>query len=119
LIVEVEHPELQPTRFARRDRRQAVNVDTVLFAAGIVTAIYDGTLPYPKRYPLVVYLWRAETHDAPRPEGLRKRTRARHPTYAESRDRTVAIRKATSWGRLPRTVNDEYALASRRRASCS
>lgn len=94
LIVEIVHPELQPTRFARRG---TVDVDEALFAAGFVTATHDGALSYPKRYPLSVYVWRADTHDAPRPEELRRKTRARHPTYAECRDRTVALRKAAVW----------------------
>jgi hypothetical protein len=108
LIVEVIHPELRPTRFARRT--DAPDIDAMLFTAGIATAAHDKSLPYPARYPLIVFSWRAEAYDAPRPEvtglpgptpGLKK-TRARLPTYAESRDRATAIRKATSWGRLPR-----------------
>lgn len=99
LIIEIVHPELQPTRFAQRNR--IVDVDAVLFAAGFVTATHDETLPYPKRYPLVVYVWRAEAHDAPRPERLPRKTRARHPTYVEARDRSMALRKSAAWG-VPR-----------------
>lgn len=98
LLIEVVHPELQPTRFAQRDCARVVNVDALLFSAGFVTAAHDKVLPYPERYPLIVYVWRGDAHDTPRPERGFRKTRARHPTYAECRDRAVALRRAAAWG---------------------
>ena len=96
LIVEVIHPELLPTRLARRI--PTTDIDGLLFPAGFATAGHDKSLPYPARYPLIVYSWRAEAHTAVRP-ATAKKTRARSLTYAEARDRSVALRKAAMWSR--------------------